>query len=135
MKLSAMTQQEKSRWICEKLEPLSELPNPEYCDYSDMEHFDAKCWIPSYAVSPITLLHVPEWQPRDMTEPAMTLMLIKELLRGLDYECVISQDEIEMSWRTSVNNTGHSFMVSLIKNTLEQAVAEAFMIANGFKEE
>ena len=124
MKLSEMTPEQKSRWIAEKLEPSITLPEHRGTGYHGPSPNNAWHWR--------SLIQM--WRPRDMTEPAMTMMLIKELLRSLDYECIISQDEIEMGWM-SVNKSGHSFMVSLINNTLEQGVADAFMLANGFEEE
>ena len=121
MKLSEMTHEQKSRWIAEKLEPMpskaatgGRFSRTEYWVGTEDGH----------------------WQPRDMiNDPAMTVILLKELLRCRDHECIISQDEIEMSWRLAAGDTGHSFMVSLIKNTLEQGVADSFMKANGFEEE
>ena len=153
MKLSEMTDEQKSRLIAELIEPIPDY-QPVITDsisgitiYTDRPSVTA-AWkykfeytrVPSQMSanaieSGAIQEEIGEWQPRDMTEPAMTVMLIKELLRGRDYECIISQDEIEMYWRPSVSKADHSFMVSLIKNTLEQGVVNAFMLANGFEEE
>ena len=107
MKLSEMTPEQKSRWITEKLRQIDDGP-----------------YLHEYSVRAVGL-----------HDPAMTVILLKELLRCRDYECIISQDEVEMGWRHPGNNSGHSYMISLINNTLEEGVADAFMLANGFEEE
>lgn len=78
-----MTDDELSRWIAEKLEPLSTLPNDDDCDMADMESFPTDCWLASWRLSQVTGFHVPSWQPRDMVnDPAMTVMLLIEMKKA-----------------------------------------------------
>jgi hypothetical protein len=75
-----------------------------------------------------------QWYPNDMVhDPAMTLMLLERLLSDGNYECIIASDGIEMGAELEAPHQGkQSFLVSLRKNTLGRAVAEAWAIANGW---
>lgn len=156
-----MTDEELSRIIAEHLEPLKSLPNADECDFADMDEFDAKCWIATHRLSKVTLIHVPEWQPRNMvTDPAMAFKLM-DAMRQEGMTVLIEsqpdyQDEAQIhehsdlidrnaDWSITVawgdSNcphpgpynpaTGHGFTNVTIIGAFGRAVAEVFAKARG----
>ena len=113
MKLHDLTGEQKSRWIAEKLEPIAVLskkrPRPAFLADSTLG-----CWRGS---------NEHEWQPRDMLhDPAMTDLLWKEILRAYD---LLSAVEMLRQVASNIDDDPEVWNI---------AVADAFMLANGYIE-
>lgn len=126
-----MTNEELSRLIAEHLEPLKSLPNADECDFAEMNEFPTEYWIATHRLSEVTLMHVPEWQPRNMvTDPAMTVKLLTTKTKyGFldivdDNQCVGIVDRDHWEWIFNVNLTKG-------RSNFGRAVAEAFAKAKG----
>ena len=128
---------ELSRWIAEKMEPLSSLPNEDDCDSADMQDFPTDCWIASFRLSLVTGMHVPGWQPRDMVnDPAMTVMLME---RGPICVTRCKKAGRPKGWTAfkpdfSLDGPGDRD-VWPENDTIGRAVADAWCLANGYHEE
>ena len=138
MKISDLSKAELSRWIAEKREPFSTLPEATepillgergrpsplkaWCETSDYETGD-----------------VPYWQPRDFVDDhAMTVTILEEL--GEMWTTVtLSKRGVRLSVRTKRIPLGHKGARYLIKWTqgkhLGRTVAETWALVSGFQEE
>jgi len=130
MKLSEMSDESCSRWICEKLEP---LPIP----FSDgiVGLSPLKCWTCSDYWRP-------EWQPRDfVNDPMMWSMLLEQ-----SWPCIMVSSRVgdgirivkphpnDSLWHVQVMTP--SGVKPFAKNErLGRAIAEAWMKANGWEPE
>lgn len=82
MKLSEMSNEEKSRWIAEKLEPTPAFLLV-YEDPTSYRYSSGRMWAWSNTED-----IAPSWQPRDfITDPAMTLMLLEKLMNDKRRDC------------------------------------------------
>ena len=129
IKLSEMTQEQKSRWIAEKIEPkpASEpgLHDSQYSVYAAWIYEKIDVYTGEWG-----------WQPRDMTEPAMTVMLME---RGPICVTRCKRAGKPRGWTAfkpdfSLDGPGSRDEWPVV-GSIGQAVADAFMKANGFKEE
>ena len=125
--INDLTDGQLSRWIAEKLEPLESLPKE------------------NVSPSPLGFWHRPRvftghtfdhsWQPRDMVnDPAMTVMLLAN-------RKFVSLNQIEDCdegpWEACFcKHAQHSIaceaFATVMADTMQRAVAEAFALANGF---
>jgi hypothetical protein len=128
--LKSLSDEELSRLIAGLIEPLASLPNPDTCDYQDMEAFDSRCWLASYELSRISLMHVPVWRPRDMVnDPAMTILLLEKMNEDEDMDLKIT-GKVERSWDVKF---GTSWVIHY--DRLGRAVAEAYGLVKGLPKE
>ena len=130
---------ELSRWIAEKMEPLSSLPNEDDCDSADMQDFPTDCWIASFRLSLVTGMHVPGWQPRDMVnDPAMTVMLMERAGIGVEPTTNGFDGKRQDCWQAyPLDFSKDPFRIYAFTGygSIGRAVMEAFALANGYHEE
>lgn len=123
--ISEISDEDLNIWIATQLEPLSSLPNADECDKQDMDNFPTECWIASFRMSRIALMHVPSWEPRDMVnDPAMTVMLLEKLASG-DFVRSRSLERIREAMARVVWD----------KISVGRAVAQAFALSLGWGSE
>ena len=136
MKAETMTDfsdEQLSRWIAEKLEPLSTLPNEDDCDHADMEAFPTEYWLASYRMSRVTCMHVPSWEPRDMVnDPAMTVMLLEKMPEPSLWLESNPGDAVKI-WGCSADMSTN--LDNGWSDRIGRAVAESFALAHGWTEE
>ncbi len=118
--ISDLTDDEVSRWIAEKLEPGMNKRHPPFLHISPLQ-----CWQGD-------VNHI--FQPRDMIHDAsMTVMLLEKLAEyGLrfDSETSLSFHPELKTWCASICG-----ITGVGRKHLGRAVAEAFMLANGYGKE
>lgn len=130
MTIQNLPDEELSKWIAEFIEP-----KPAW-KYADSEHEDVGiCWMNSdggcyqrmYIDGKVDLE-----QPCSATDPAMTLMLLEKLAEyGSKYnsETNLSYSPALKTWCASIDG-----IVGVGRKDLGRAIAEAFALANGYKE-
>ena len=127
MQLADMTIPEKSRWMAEKMEPLSATSKadgwPVSWDYE--KNLSPKgFWTKTYMKSPDGYYRH-EAVARDMTDPDMTIMLMEELI-SKPYWVERREDGVMFQ---RVNAASSRFSA-----TIGEAVLDAAMLAEGFVE-
>ena len=128
MKLAEITVKQKSRWLAEKMEPRTSLPDVDE-DTRPFPRFSPRLvWV----TASIHKYDV-HWEPRNMTEPEMTRMLKQELVR--QYGAVAVWVFSFGRCRVDRPNQLEAQMVTMaMANSEGEAVLDAAMLANGFVE-
>lgn len=127
MKLSEMANEQKNRWIAEKLEPFESLPALRDEEWSGVgSPLCAWAGISDYGEGDI-----PKWVPRNfIADPAMTVMLL-EKLREKHAEIRLDADYVGMT----IGRNGDNYWQASSNITVGQAVADAWMLSMGYPEE
>lgn len=117
-KLSQLSDQDISKWIAEKLEP---LPLPYQRGY-------AKFWLPAGSIRDDTSV-----RPRDIVnEPAMTVMVIELMLD--EQKDVLEQISRRMLERREADRKAYPYLPRNIQFFFRRAVTEVFMLMHGWTE-
>lgn len=133
MKLAEMTIPEKSRWMADKSEPLSTLPE---CFGI---HSPLRFWKSGL------INHIPykrrgdwAWEPRNMTDPEMTLMLRADLAKRFQWQLKNygpTQFNMKVWTVSAVDGLAEMLVANVNADTESVAVLDAAMLAHGFKKE
>lgn len=124
MKLSELTDEQISQWIAEKLEPKPAIG----ISYSKMAAEGRLWWYGEQNG------YIKCW-PRDMvSDPAMTVMLLEKLLKSgfndVQHTTTLTYWKNVAKWECDEGAAKRA----LTTQSLGRAVAEAFMLANGWTE-